>query len=854
MSTLKECLRRVTYAAVLAVSPSIVVDGAGPELAKDVYIVPNFHPASSGWLANWSSERNYCANTYLLHLDRVRDDANYRFVLSECNNLIAMLNFAPERFAELKSRVGEGRVELVNGFFIESTMSLGGGEVYAKMGVEGMRWQEQMLGRRPRFAWCIDICGTPDQLAQISAQLGLEALVFTRNNRKADEANAFWSQAPDGTRLLTVAPNQYSDFGPNGIGLLFGEPARLTEAQLQTLETYFAERVPATPADAPVLVLGGKGDYSRPPARQEQPTEFLEQWRSFRPGTRVRVSTFAEYVDALKPVADTLITQPAGTSYGWNAFWVQNPTVKSWFRRSEHVLQAAETAATLASLRGDFVYPVGDLYHGWLQMFLNADRNTLWGAAGGMVFEHPTSWDARDRFQWVEDTSRRITQEAMHAIAPQGHAPGFFNALSWDRHDPVDGRRQVAIGAYATVRATRAASLRPLAEVPAVIETRYYTATIDPGSGDLLSLRAKPSGRELLGGRANVLVAEKGLRPTWYQAGDNLLLRPERPRLAASSDFGATVRAMETDVAVVVEVASTFFGGGPARRVVRFNKDYPRIDFETELEALPDETVVVSEFPLAAMPVEIRRGVPFGFSHGTWPEIGMKPHLDGWTQGILPAVRWSDYELPGGGGLALLDRGLPGREITGQTPVLFLCSTVEKYYGYPNAWLSGKARQRFQYALAVRDTPWAQARIPRMAWEYNCPPIPVQAGCEPTPPTIRTSENLIVEVMRRDGADIELRLIECLGVAGAASVTVDLPHGSAALTDFHGNHVRPLVGGPGYEFPVRPQEIITMRLRTAAAVPAIEPLTDWSSLVPEQKRAALKAYLPDVVGHPPRGD
>ena len=70
-----------------------------------VYVVPNFHPASCGWLTNFSRERVYCANSYLDHLDRVRDDAAYAFVISEVNNMIAIRNFKPDRFEELKSRL-----------------------------------------------------------------------------------------------------------------------------------------------------------------------------------------------------------------------------------------------------------------------------------------------------------------------------------------------------------------------------------------------------------------------------------------------------------------------------------------------------------------------------------------------------------------------------------------------------------------------------------------------------------------------------------------------------------------------------------------------------------------------------
>src|ERR1035437_10272960 len=86
--------------------------GMAADAPRQVFVVPNFNPASCGWMADWSTERNYCANSYFDHLDRVRDDAAYNFALSECNNMIAMRNFNSERFDELKQRIREGRVEL----------------------------------------------------------------------------------------------------------------------------------------------------------------------------------------------------------------------------------------------------------------------------------------------------------------------------------------------------------------------------------------------------------------------------------------------------------------------------------------------------------------------------------------------------------------------------------------------------------------------------------------------------------------------------------------------------------------------------------------------------------------------
>jgi alpha-L-fucosidase len=90
-------------------------------------------------------------------------------------------------------------------------------------------------------------------------------------------------------------------------------------------------------------------------------------------------------------------------------------------------------------------------------------------------------------------------------------------------------------------------------------------------------------------------------------------------------------------------------------------------------------------------------------------------------------------------------------------------------------------------------------------------------------------------------------------VAGTAEVTLNLPHLGAELTDLVGGRREPLMGGPTYRFPVRPQQIVTLRFRTDSAVPDVQPLTDWEPLVPPAKRAALNKKL-DKKGHPPAGD
>ena len=853
------------YAGYLAKTAAEHQTGA-TNVARAVFVVPNFHPASCGWLTDWSTERNYCAYSYLTHLDRVRDDPNYGFALSEVNNIMAIREFEPERFKELQQRVREGRVELCNAFFLEPTINLSGGEALVKMGVEGLRWQQQVMGVRPRICWAIDVTGLHEQMAQIVAGLGLDALVYSRDNPTSSTLH--WQESPDGTRTLALSPGHYSDFGA-----LFATKEPLSQVQLRGLAANLRSKARHTPASAPLLVLGGSGDYALAPARKEYPTGFLQQWKEFAPEAEVQFTGPSRYLDAVLPLIKSgqlqLPTSKSGARLTWSSFWIQCPTVKQTYRESEQQLQAAEALSAIASLKSAFAYPVQPLYDAWLLMCLNMDRNTLWGAAGGMVFEHPTSWDVRDRFNKVESIAADHSTEALRSLLGDGQALGLFNPLNWQRHDPVRLKLPansrpagVACQADADGLTLCKVDLAPLSatgaeltpqppvaaaqiDLPPALETEHYTAKLDPASGALMSLKLKPSGREVLGGPV-LLVAEKG------GDGHDTPRRPKRQRLADSAQFKPVIRVSRGSLATVVEARSKFQGGGELRQTLHFYPDSPRIDFDVECEDIPNQNVVVAEFPLARDISATRRGIPYGFSQGAWSVPNT--NLSGFADGILAAIRWSHYEFVGGGGVALLDRGLPGRELTGRTPVLFLLNAQDTYLGYRCAWLSGKGKHHGSFALVAHDGDWLEARIPQMAWEFNCPPILTSDVKTAAPASFaETSDNVIVEALRRDGAFIEMRLAECFGVSGTARVTLSLPHAEAALTDLVGQHASPLAGGPTYEFPVRPQQIVTLRFKTAQSVAEIQPRLKWDELVPEAKLSALMKKLPGRVGHPPLG-
>jgi hypothetical protein len=723
------------------------------------------------------------------------------------------------------------------------------------------------MGVRPRLAWMIDVCGVHEQMGQIVSGLGLDAMAYFRNN--PTKSVAHWFESPDGSRTLGIA-EIYSDLGP-----IFSTRQPMKFEQLREVALELQGKSQMTPNGAPIFVLGGDNDYSQAPKYKNYPREFIAQWNAVAPNAPFSFTTPSTYLDAVLPLLRSGKAQIPSVKGGtrmamYNSLWNENPRAKTTFRRMEHQLQAAEAASAVASLKSSFRYPVAPFYHCWLMTCLNMDRNSLWGAAGGFVFESATSWDVQDRANKVQEIADQNVEKAMQALLGKGSAVGVFNPVNEKRTTPFlarlpAGRRLAGATCQADADGRTlcqlelppfsATGLETIADPPQVpqatdllekIETLHYVAKIDPTSGALASLILKPSGREILE-KPVLVAAERGGDYHYMQ------FRPNRKRLADSAQFTPEIKVEKGPLATVVRTRGKFYGDGEMLQTIRFYRDDPRIDFEVVTQDIPDDTQVLVEFPFAPKIQETRRGIPYGFSHGAWAKPN--PELAGYSDGIMPAVRWSHYAF-NEGGVAILDRGLPARELNDNAPVLFLMNAHDIYMGYRCSWLSGKPRQKFEFALYAHDGDWDQARVPQRAWEYNAPPLimPNVARSDATS-FVQTSDNVIVEALRREGDFLEMRLVECLGRAGSANVTLALPHGPAFMTDLTGESAKPLSGGPMYEFPIRPQQIVTLRFKTAQPVEEIQPLLKWDELVPPAKLPALLKKIPNAaVGHPPLGN
>jgi len=900
--------RRSLLKLLLALTASRVPEAwAQQDTRNTLYVVPNFHDGCMGWLAPYHVERNYGLYSYLDHQDLAVKDSNYRYVFSEIPHLITMMEMEPQRYDELKGLVKQGRVELVNAFVLEPAINLSGGEALVMQGVEGLRWYTQVMNTRPRYCWMIDVTGWHEQMAQIVTGLELEAFMYCRYNPTArDKGDGYgprdesfdaihWLESPDGTRALALNPGLYTLvlqelFMAGSRRPAFFRVWNLVRKVIETQRRRF-------PEGTPLLTFGGDHDYSLSFNYKGYPSELLKDWEALEPDTKLKIATLGDWFNLVKPKVeageyDLRVVKTGSKIYGWSAFWVNAPKAKQWYRRSEHALQAAEALATAASLKSNLAYPAQDFSNAWFLMSLNMDRGLLWGVCVSGIYVHPKAWDTRDRFETVDAITADTTAKAIPAILGPGRGTlGLFNPSNWERDElvelvlpagkVVDGAAaQVLEDGKTTLIRTELPSLglRALAlksgapqvikevNLPETIETDFYSARVDVTSGGLVSLKLKPSGREVLAGVGNLVLADTGSQTSSaqnrfdaiFQQAHSIPDHPKRTRVASSSDQRSTMTCRAGPLATILEI-KTPFQGGDLHRVVRFYKNSPRIDFVTETNDLPDGTIVSVEFSLAEDVTELRRAIPYGFSQTAWSTL--TPEQRGNHNGILPVVRWSHYSLARGGGVALMDRGVPSRELIGRRVLIYLHNACDNYYWDKKTdWMSGKGRQSYQYALMPHETNWNEARIPQLAWDYNSPPLVVgEVKVRDSESYVETSDNVIVEALRRVGDEIEMRFVESKGVAGSAKVKLNLPHHEATLTNMLGQkrtslsaYARTGTGSAEYRFDIRAQQIVTLRLKAQGSVGPIKALTRFDPVVPEAKRYYMRSFKhPQLKGLPP---
>ncbi|MFB4283085.1 NEW3 domain-containing protein [Nonomuraea sp. MTCD27] len=480
------------------------------------------------------------------HIELALRDPDYRFVLAEVDYLKPFFDTHPERRADLRALMAEGRVELVGGTYNEPNTNLTGAETTIRNLVYGIGYQRDILGGDPRTAWQLDVFGHDPQFPGYLAAAGLTGSAWARGPfHQWGPISKNFKKAKNDAALMQF-PSEFEWISPSGQGVLthympahysagwWTDSSPSLEEACRAVHDLYRSLKPVAATKNILLPVGT--DYTPP---NKWVTDIHRTWASRYVWPRFVCATPRDFLDAVRADMSSFSPQTRDMNPVYTGKDVSYIDTKQAQRAAEVAALDAERLSTFASVLGLGGYPHTALDKVWRQLAYGAHHDAITGSESDQVYiDLLTGWreaydlatEARDNalaalttrialdgrsvvvtntLPFARDGLAKIVLPAGHTLADPAGSPvpavAEGGTLTFLAHDvPSMGWRTYRI--VPGVPETWHRSPAPEEPAPATIDNDRWQITADPSlGGALTSILDRASGRELLTGPGNEL-------------------------------------------------------------------------------------------------------------------------------------------------------------------------------------------------------------------------------------------------------------------------------------------------------------------------------------------------------------
>lgn len=791
------------------------------------------------WLWRWTEGRAEALATSRSAADRLAEYPDFHFIRGESQIYEWIEREDPALFAEIVGRIREGRWHVVNGMIVQPDMNLPQGESFVRHFLLAKAYMREKLGVEPAVAYCVDSFGHAETLPQIFGKCGCEAYVFMRPgpHEMADVPQAFWWQAPDGSRVMTfrIAASYGTrtlDLSPHIDRALEQKPADLSET----------------------MCFFGVGNHGGGPTIAQ--IEALHALQKERDDVEIRFSGPQAYFDAVRQTAGAWPTIAEELYFHATGCYAANSALKRAHRQAECSLLAAERMAALAHAWVERGVEAETLRRLWHDVCLNQFHDIL----GGCTVKDAAD-DAIAALQRVIITSQEIVDDAGRAVAAQvdTRGPGgtvvLFNPAAepveryveyepwteWDawvpggwgladeRGEPVAWQKITSHEALTSpegrgihrlvfraalppcgYRAFRFAKGLPQGDITSAVkvtqttlENEHLHVTLDPETGAISSCVDLASGLELAGpGGWNVLQVLEDTSDTWSHREtrwDKVLGTFGKPTITVAEN-GPLQASLLVERSYDEAGADSAHGTLLQELIVR--RDEPELLVRNWLFWQGRWRMLKLACDVAVTEPHAARDVPFGFSE--WPADGTERAGHMW----LDVTGDATGDPAQTAGLALLNDGKYGCDVNGSTVRLTVLRCPPYAYHVPPHVFGTKLRydwldqgsQEFTVVLRPHVGDWREAEVVKRARELNLP-LPAitmhsHAGKRPKSASLAALTS----------ADMELTALKLAEDGDGYIVRVADRHGRPAQGAL-------VWGAERFPLTLAPFEVVTLRVR-----------------------------------------
>lgn len=736
----------------------------------------------------------------------------YLFTLSQPELYRYLKEEAPEKYAQLKRWVSEGRWEPEGSMWVECDCNLVSGESFVRQLLLGKQFFREEFGVETKTLFLPDVFGYSAALPQILKKSGIDYFVTSKiswNDTNLMPVDAFYWKGIDGTELFT-------SFITARWGKKNHEFNRIS-TYIGRINASFAigawDRFQQKEFCDHTLLTFGFGDGGGGPDRED-----LQKQRRLQrgiPGVPVTKMDFLlPYLETAKAQFDASC-KALGRTPTWvgelylefhRGTYTSQEKVKKGNRKSEFALQRCEALSATDLLLGGS-YDREGLNAMWKVVLHDQFHDILPGSSIHEVYEETDEDYAR-----VADFCAAMQQEKLSAIADRLQTAGgllVYNPLGFARGGNItlDGKTlelQEAIPAYGwkVIRPQEKACTVTVSGLTA--ENNHYRMELDD-TGRIVSLLDKAAKREVLAAPGNAFTAYEDL-PYQY---DNWEISDYYRSKAYALDDKAAITPVFDGSRAGFRVEKQYMDCTIVQNIWLYS-DSRRVDFDNEIDWQRQHQVLKVAFPLDIHASEATYEIQYGHTcrpthqNTSWDAARFE----------VCAHKWADIS-DNGYGVALLNDCKYGYSAQGSTLEL----TVLKAGTYPDP-VADLGKHVFSYSLLPHTGSLYEAGVIQEAYSFNQPlltlPVAANAGTVADCFSLVSCdrENVIIDTVKKAEKDngIIVRLYDSFDMRSKATLTVHPGFTKAYLCDMMENELEELpFDGRTVTVPVKNFEIHTIK-------------------------------------------
>lgn len=712
-------------------------------MSKQKYYVVGTTHRDPAWIRDQDESSELYEVFILRLLDLLENNHSFKYVLEMVYHYSVLEKRRPDLIKKLKKYFDEGRLEFGGGLVTSIETNLTGPESFIRNQLLGLKWVKEHFNTNVTTGYLIDTFGINAQVPQILRQFGMKHLLANRFGG-CKYKDAFISKGLDGTELKVIGRDTYSPYIQPGV-MSF----KMIE-NWEHIQSFFADAA-AKKGDGPFIVMPYIEGYL---PSQNFLTQIEEANRSQE--GQWDMSLAKDYFTALNESNFQWPEENGDLNPEFTATYSQRIELKNVNRRVEYLILEAEKWAHLIGLTGW----KDQIDEAWWTLAFNHVHDMITGSHNTAIYNRVMNYNRK-----VEDIAKAVLSRAMggEVLMGDNQLKGtsfrIYNGLPWNRVDYVElpilnlpqgvGRISDSNGDIPFEVINDTVNFKAI--VPAC---GYSTYHIEPGKTNenqkhetdlctienefirlecdnkigLKRLTWKATGKVLLEDAFDFLVLQR-------DTGNFQFENPDGGEVPAAAGSMKLYRYEASELGERILISGQF---------PEIKDDNPDLDWvgvhnescltwTAEFSLLKNKPLVYLKLKLnwkgensrIRLKLSTKINAYEGIYEIPYGVVKRRPYGSRMTaRGEWPAYRFvalEDQEH----GLALINTGVPGVEVSGPTLwTTILRAPATEYAGMaPDETSSQHGEHEFKFALAPYAGSWMNANVSQFAQEINSPMI-----------------------------------------------------------------------------------------------------------------------------------